>query len=42
MLSRMVEQGALERVSRGLYRLAGRPISEHHGWCSPCPSHLTA
>ena len=31
MLSRMVEQGALERVSRGLYRLAGRPISEHHG-----------
>jgi predicted transcriptional regulator of viral defense system len=31
MLSRMVEQGALDRVSRGLYRLAGRPISEHHG-----------
>lgn len=31
ILNRMVEQGALERVSRGLYRVPGHPLSEHHG-----------
>lgn len=30
-LSRLVREGALERISRGQYRLAGRPVTEHHG-----------
>ena len=29
-LTRLVREGVLERVARGRYRLAGRPISEHH------------
>ena len=29
-LSRLVQAGALERVSRGRYRLPGAPITEHH------------
>ncbi len=30
-LSRLVEQGVLERIARGQYRLAEAPITEHHG-----------
>jgi predicted transcriptional regulator of viral defense system len=30
-LTRLVADGALERIARGRYRLAGRPITEHHG-----------
>ncbi|MGH7503937.1 MAG: type IV toxin-antitoxin system AbiEi family antitoxin domain-containing protein [Longimicrobiales bacterium] len=30
-LTRLVQQGILERVTRGHYRLAERPITEHHG-----------
>ncbi len=30
-LSRLVRSGALDRVSRGCYRLPGAPITEHHG-----------
>lgn len=29
-LSRLVEQGLLQRVARGLYRLPGATVSEHH------------
>jgi predicted transcriptional regulator of viral defense system len=29
-LTRLVRGGALERVARGIYRIADRPISEHH------------
>lgn len=31
VLSRLVESGELERVARGLYRVADRPLTEHHG-----------
>lgn len=31
VLTRLVREGALERVERGRYRLPSRPISEHHG-----------
>jgi len=30
-LSRLVREGRLERVTRGLYRIPDRPVSEHHG-----------
>jgi predicted transcriptional regulator of viral defense system len=30
-LSRLVQNGALERVSRGRYRLPDAPVTEHHG-----------
>jgi len=30
-LTRLVADGTLERIARGHYRLAGRPITEHHG-----------
>jgi predicted transcriptional regulator of viral defense system len=30
-LTRLVRQGVLERVARGHYRLASRPVTEHHG-----------
>lgn len=30
-LSRLVREGRLERVARGLYRVPGKPVSEHHG-----------
>ncbi len=30
-LTRLTAEGVLERVARGQYRLASRPISEHHG-----------
>jgi predicted transcriptional regulator of viral defense system len=30
-LTRLVAEGVLERITRGHYRLAGRPITEHHG-----------
>lgn len=29
-LTRLVAEGVIERVARGQYRLAGRPITEHH------------
>lgn len=29
-LTRLVREGRIERVARGVYRLAGRPITEHH------------
>ena len=31
VLSRMVEAGELERVTRGQYRLPDHPLTEHHG-----------
>lgn len=31
-LTRLVRGGALERVARGAYRVADRPISEHHAF----------
>lgn len=30
-LTRLVAEGVFERIGRGRYRLASRPISEHHG-----------
>jgi predicted transcriptional regulator of viral defense system len=30
-LSRLVAEGRLERIARGLYRLPGRPVTEKHG-----------
>ncbi len=30
-LTRLVQSGDLERVARGLYRVPGRPFTEHHG-----------
>lgn len=30
-LTRLVREGELERVSRGRYRLASTPVTEHHG-----------
>ncbi|MDI9630455.1 MAG: type IV toxin-antitoxin system AbiEi family antitoxin domain-containing protein [Acidobacteriota bacterium] len=30
-LTRLVNEGKIERVARGLYRLASRPITENHG-----------
>jgi predicted transcriptional regulator of viral defense system len=30
-LSRLVREGRLERVARGLYRIPDQPVSEHHG-----------
>ena len=30
-LSRLVREGRLERVARGLYRIPGQPVTEHHG-----------
>jgi predicted transcriptional regulator of viral defense system len=30
-LTRLVAEGLLNRIARGQYRLAGRPITEHHG-----------
>jgi predicted transcriptional regulator of viral defense system len=30
-LTRLVSNGVLERIARGQYQLAGRPITEHHG-----------
>lgn len=30
-LTRLVREGALERVGRGTYRLPGAPITRHHG-----------
>jgi predicted transcriptional regulator of viral defense system len=30
-LTRLVAEGVLERITRGHYRLASRPITEHHG-----------
>jgi predicted transcriptional regulator of viral defense system len=30
-LTSLVREGTLERVARGRYRLAGSPITEHHG-----------
>lgn len=31
VLTRLVAQGQLERVARGLYRLPEQPVTEHHG-----------
>lgn len=31
LLTRLVAKGVLERVARGQYQLAGRPITEYHG-----------
>jgi predicted transcriptional regulator of viral defense system len=31
VLTRLVDEGVLERIARGQYRLAGRGVSEHHG-----------
>ncbi len=30
-ISRLVREGRLERVARGLYRVPGQPVTEHHG-----------
>jgi len=30
-ITRLVADGALERITRGQYRLADRPVTEHHG-----------
>jgi predicted transcriptional regulator of viral defense system len=30
-LTRLVEEGILERIARGQYRLSERPVTEHHG-----------
>jgi predicted transcriptional regulator of viral defense system len=30
-LSRLVAEGLLERIARGLYRVPGRPVTERHG-----------
>src|SRR5690606_10355386 len=31
VLSRLVADGQLERIARGLYRLPEHPVTEHHG-----------
>ena len=31
VLTRLVAEGRIERIARGLYRLAEQPITEHHG-----------
>lgn len=31
-LTRLVADGTLERIARGRYRVAGRPVTEHHGF----------
>lgn len=31
VLSRLVESGELERITRGVYRLPDHPLTEHHG-----------
>jgi len=31
VLTRMVREGELERVNRGLYRVPDQPVTEHHG-----------
>jgi predicted transcriptional regulator of viral defense system len=31
VLTRLVHEGRIERVARGMYRLAEQPITEHHG-----------
>jgi predicted transcriptional regulator of viral defense system len=31
LLTRLVREGALEQVARGVYRLPDQPVSEHHG-----------
>jgi predicted transcriptional regulator of viral defense system len=31
LLSRLVREGALERIARGQYRLLEQPLTEHHG-----------
>lgn len=31
VLTRLLEEGVIERISRGTYRLEGRPVTEHHG-----------
>ena len=31
LLTRLVREGALEHVARGVYRLPDQPVSEHHG-----------
>lgn len=31
-LTRLVAEGVIERIARGQYRLAGRPVTEHHGF----------
>lgn len=35
-LSRLVRAGDLERVARGLYRLPGEAVTEHHGLAVAC------
>ena len=36
VLSRLVATGEVERLARGIYRLAERPITEHHGLAVAC------
>jgi predicted transcriptional regulator of viral defense system len=31
VLTRLVSEGQIERIARGVYRLADQPITEHHG-----------
>lgn len=31
VLTRLVAEGSIERVARGVYRLAEQPVTEHHG-----------
>lgn len=35
-LQQLVEAGTVERVGRGLYRLSGAPVTEHHSLAEAC------
>ncbi|MGB5775108.1 MAG: AbiEi antitoxin N-terminal domain-containing protein, partial [Sedimenticolaceae bacterium] len=41
-LTRLVRQGRLQRVGRGLYALPGRPVSEHNALAEVARKHPQA